>query len=454
MNKKKQIASCLVLSLSMTMAIPAWAADTTTTTAQTPSASTTQVKPNTFTLQDIQKLVVQNNSSVKSMNVALKMAETQLAMAGNSLRDAETAMQSLSYDSSSSDISEVQSAIAGLQAQIDAIKQNNPSWSTDPTTSATIALLESQIASLQSSLGASSGSLQSSYTSLLAARQSAESEVTSAENSKKDAEQSKDELTITMRYQAANLVIQEQQLEQSIALLQKQYDLAIKSQEIADLQKELGMATDIDRTNSYLNASQAAAQLNQTKNNLTTMKRTLNVMMGRAADAELNIAPLEMSTVITAAPTYNDQLVKTAQSKNYSLKTLQRNINSAKDQAEDLRSNGINASDQFQLIDYNIESKRLEMKNTETSVADSVKAAIDEIKTTGEAYRNSQLAYSTAQTTYEQTKLKYELGMISAIDMQSAELSLLQAETSNHSAAYAHYLANQKHQALMNGVSV
>lgn len=453
MNKKKQLASCLVLSLSMTMAIPAWAADTTTITAQTPSVSTTQVKPNTFTLQDIQKLMVQNNSSVKSMNVALKMAETQLAMAGNSLRDAENAMQSLSYSSSSTDNSVVQSEIAGLQAQIDAITQV-AGWESDPTKSATVALLESQIASLQSSLGASSGSLQSSYTSLLAARQSAESEVTSAENSKKDAEQSKDELTITMRYQAANLVIQEQQLEQSIALLQKQYDLAIKSQEIADLQKELGMATDIDRTNSYLNASQAAAQLNQTKNNLTTMKRTLNVMMGRAADAELNIAPLEMSTVITAAPTYNDQLVKTAQSKNYSLKTLQRNINSAKDQAEDLRSNGINASDQFQLIDYNIESKRLEMKNTETSVADSVKAAIDEIKTTGEAYRNSQLAYSTAQTTYEQTKLKYELGMISAIDMQSAELSLLQAETSNHSAAYAHYLANQKYQALMNGVSV
>lgn len=452
MNKKKQLATCLVLSMSLTMAAPVWAADT-TAPAQTAAAAatTTQVKPNTFTLADIQKLAVQKNPSVQKVNISLKLAENSLSMAGNDLRDVENSMQNIGY--SSADTSKVREQIAGLQAQIAKIKAED-GWESDATKAATVALLNSQIASLQASLGSASGSMESSFEALLAQRQSAESKVDTAENNKKDAERSKEELAIQMRYTAAQMVTQEQQLEQSIELLQKQYDLAIKQQDLAKLQKELGLVTELDSTNSYISASQAAAQLNQAKDNLKNIKRAINVMIGRSADAELNIAPVEMPTVISTTPAYNDQLVKSIKSKSYSLKTLQRDINDYRDQADDLRNSGSIASDTFEAIDYQIELKKLEMKNTENDLADTVKSAIDNVRTTGETYRNSQLAYSAAQTTYDQTKLKYDLGMISALEMQAAEATLLKSAADNNAAAYAHYLANLKYQALTQGVTI
>ena len=453
MNKKKQLATCLVLSMSLTMAAPVWAADT-TAPAQTvaAAATTTQVKPNTFTLADIQKLAVQKNTNVQQVNLSIKIAENSLAMAGNDLRDVENSMQSISYGSG--DSSAAQKQIAELQQQIVSIKDSDKDWEKNATTVATIQLLESQIANIQSSLGSASGTMQSSFEALLAQRQSAESKVDKAENDKKDAEHSKEELAIQMRFSAASLVTEEQQLEQKIDYLQKQYDLAIKQQDLAKLQKELGLITELDSTNSYINASQVAAQLNQAKDGLKTVKRAINVMIGRSADAELNIAPVEMSTVISTTPAYSDQLVKSIQSKNYSLKTMQRSINEIRDTADTYRSNGVIASDTYQSLDYQIEAQKLAMKNEETTISNTVKSVVDEVKTTGENYRNSQLAYNAAQTTYDQTKLKYDLGMISALDMQTAELSLLQAAVANNTAAYAHYLANLKYQALTQGVAV
>ena len=460
MNKKKQLAACLVFSLGLTWSAPVWAADTTASSTDTTAVSTAQTKgtavsptkPNTLTLQEIQTLAVQKNPNAQKASLSLKLAENSLAMAGNDLRSAESSVQGLSYESG--DNSEAQAQIAALQQQIKAIQASNANWQSDATDSAAIALLNAQIANLQASLGSASSSMQSSFEALLAQRQSAESKVDSAENAKKDAEHSKDELAVQMRYTTAQLVTKEQQLEQSAALLQKQYTLAIKQQELAELQKELGLSTALDATNSYLSAAQIAAQLNQTQDSLISVKRAINVMIGRTANAELNIAPVELSNAITTAPTYNEQLVQTIKTKNYALKTLQRDINNYHEQAEDLRAVGSTASDKYEALDYQIALKRLEVKNAETDLADTVKAAIDEVKTTGESYKNTQLAYSAAQTTYEQSKLRYDLGMIAALELQGAEVTLQKAEADNNAAAYNHYLANMKYQAITQGVAV
>ena len=62
-----------------------------------------------------------------------------------------------------------------------------------------------------------------------------------------------------------------------------------------------------------------------------------------------------MSTAISTALAYNDLLVLSInKAKNYSLKTLQRDINAYHDQAEDLRDTGSTASDIFEAIDYKI----------------------------------------------------------------------------------------------------
>ena len=447
MKKTKQIASALVLTMSMTMAAPVLAADTQTSPAnQNVTATQGAVKPNTFTLKDLQTLAVQKNTSVQTVNVSLKLAENGRMTAGNSLSDIENAMSSLG--STTVDTSDIEQQIAALQAQRDAITGS------DATSQAMKNLLDMQIAQLQGSLGSASSSIGSSYESLLASKQSAESGVTSAENQKKDLEQTKDELAIQMRYAMASLVISEQQIEKQIELLQKSYDLANKSQEIAALREQLGMSTLLETTGSYISASEAAAQLNQAKDNLTTIKRQINVMAGRPANAELNIAPVDIPTTITKAPGYNNDLVKAVTSKNYSLKTLQRDINDYREQGEDLRATGYTGSEKYEAIDYNIELKKIAMKEQETNVANSLKSALDAINTTGETYRNKQLAYDKAKQDYDQTKIKYDLGMISSLEMQNAELTLLQAEVAERSAAYDHYLANESYQALTKGVSV
>ena len=74
-------------------------------------------------------------------------------------------------------------------------------------------------------------------------------------------------------------------LEQKAALLQKQYAVAIK-------QEEVGLSVPVNTKDIQLSIEEAATQLEQVTDGVQLLKRQLNDMMGRSLDAPLHIEPV------------------------------------------------------------------------------------------------------------------------------------------------------------------
>ena len=83
-----------------------------------------------------------------------------------------------------------------------------------------------------------------------------------------------------------------------------------------------------------------------------------------------------------------------------------------------------------------------------------LKALLAKINSDGEAYKVSRQKYVTEKKNFEYRQKKYELGMISAIQLQQAELQLKQAEMTNMQNGYQFYLDWQKYYAAEKGVDM
>lgn len=443
MNKTKRVASCLVLSLGMMIAQPVLAADTTTTV--------TEVKPNTYTLTQIQTLAEQKNKTAQQLALQWKLLEENRMTLGNSISDIDSSIYAMANSSgmdvsSSGEADSLRALISQLQAQEGADK--------DPSIQAQIVLLQGQLAQLEGSASQMASSMQSSISSLQSSKTGLESNLTTVKNNQKDIEQSQDDLKVQMRYLATNLFLSALEMEQNIALLEKNYELALKMEELEKLKNQLGMSVELDISAKILESSQTASKLKQAQDGLTVVKRQINDLIGRPVNAELNLAPVELTTNITPAPLYSNKLVDEITKANYKIKTLNRDIGDYRSEAEDLRSSGNTNSNQYNVIDRNIDLKNLEIQTEKVTIANNVKNQLDKIDSTGRAYREAQINYEQAQKTYDYTKQRYDLGMISPLEFEAADLTLLQAEIQNMTAGYEHYLANESFKAMQKGISL
>ena len=85
---------------------------------------------------------------------------------------------------------------------------------------------------------------------------------------------------------------------------------------------------------------------------------------------------------------------------------------------------------------------------------DNLKALLAKIDSDGEAYQVSRQKYVTEKKNFSYTQKKYELGMISEVQLRSAELSLKNAELTNMKNGYAFYMDWQKYYAAEKGVDM
>lgn len=444
MNKTKQIASCLMLSFGMMIAQPVLAADTVT--------AVTETKPNTYTLAQIQNLAVQKNATKKQLDLQWKLLEENRMTIANSISgidDSIYAMANSGADMGGSGSAEGEQ----IRALISALQREDPDGK-NPSTQAQIMLLQGQLAQIEGAASSMVSSLQSSIDSLQSSKESLETNLTTVKNNQKDLERSKEELDTQMRYLATNLVLQALEMEQNIKLLEKNYELALKMEELEKLKSSLGMSVELDISTKMLEASQVASKLQQAQDGLTVIKRQINDLIGRPLNAELNVAPVELTTNITPAPLYSQKLVDEITKNNYKIKTLNRDIGDYRTEAENLRSHGNSDSNKYNVIDRNIDLKNLEIQTSKTTIANNVKNQLDKIDSTGRAYKEAQINYDKEKKNYEYTKQRYDLGMISPLEFESAELALLQAEIQNMTAGYEHYLANEQFKAMQKGITL
>lgn len=396
----------------------------------------------TLTISQIQDLAVVYNDTAKKLQTTMKQLDLQERTTRNSQRDIQNSLNSSGGGGDSSSIAAMKQALDDLYAALNAKPD-------DAALQAQIAALEMQYQSAVASQSAAYASASSGFESAVENIKKLDNSLDSLGYKKDDLDKSMKDLETQMRYTAASLSLSTIQLEKSIALLEDQISLADKSVEIAELQGKLGMNISTDIEKQHTSKKEAEKSLEDMREQLTTVKRQINILIGRNAGNPLEVVPMSLPVAIDPAPSYTEDLVKKFTDVNYKLKTLERDKQELKDTI-DVESD----SDEREDVDYQVETKNQDIKDQTQAVSDNLKALLAKINSDGEAYQVSRQKYVTEKKNFEYTQKKYDLGMISELEMRSAELSLKQAEMTNVQNGYQYYLDWQKYYAAEKGVEI
>ena len=391
---------------------------------------------NTLTISQIQNLAVIYNDNAKNLQLQKKQLELQEQTLRNNRRDIENSINSMEGTSSDT-AKKLQELLMRYGGDEEAAKKDGEYW-----------FLMNQYVSEQSM----AASMQSSLDSAISGIEQLNDSLDSIENGKDDLNKYTKDLETQMRYTATNLSLGIVQMDKGIELLEDQIALTEQSVKIAELQQKLGMniSTDVEKQQAAL--KEAKKGLEDQKESLSNLKRTLNLLIGRNAGNPLEVVPMNLPVAIDPAPAYTEKLIKQFTDNNYTLKTLERDKADLKEDGKN--SNGELGSDELKKIDYDIEAKDQSIKDQKQAISDDLKALLAKINSDGEAYQVSRQKYVTEKKNFEYAQKKYELGMISSIQLQQAELQLKQAEMTNMSNGYTYYLDWQKYYAAEKGVDM
>ena len=391
---------------------------------------------NTLTISQIQDLAVIYNDNAKNLQLQKKQLELQEQTLRNNRRDIENSINSMEGTSSDT-AKKLQELLMRYGGDEEAAKKDGEYW-----------FLMNQYVSEQSM----AASMQSSLDSAISGIEQLNDSLDSIENGKDDLNKYTKDLETQMRYTATNLSLGIVQMDKGIELLEDQIALTEQSVKIAELQQKLGMniSTDVEKQQAALKEKKKG--LEDQKESLSNLKRTLNLLIGRNAGNPLEVVPMNLPVAIDPAPAYTEKLIKQFTDNNYTLKTLERDKADLKEDGKN--SNGELGSDELKKIDYDIEAKDQSIKDQKQAISDDLKALLAKINSDGEAYQVSRQKYVTEKKNFEYAQKKYELGMISSIQLQQAELQLKQAEMTNMSNGYTYYLDWQKYYAAEKGVDM
>lgn len=440
MNKKalKVMASAMVLTFGLSIVpMPALAVSS-NIVAETKNL-------NTLTISQVQDLAVINNDTAKKLQLSMKRLDLNRTMLNNDRRTTQNSINSMDVGSgSSAGLVQMQSVLADLKEQLAKPENKN-----NATLKAQVAAMEMQVASAEASINSAYASMASGFESALAGLDQLDDAIDNLNNNDEDLTKNMKDLEVQMRYTASNLCLNVVKLDKSIELLEKRIALADKTLQVYELQNKLGMNIVTDVESQQTAKREAEKALEDAKDGRTTLKRSINVLIGRDDGSPLEIVPMHLPVAIDPAPAYTEDLIKHFTDMNYTLKTLDRDIADLKDSVEDDTD-----SDERRNVDYQVESKKQDIKTQKQAVSDSLKALLAEINSNGEAYQVSRQKYLTEKKNYEYTQKRYELGMVSDLQMRGAELSLQSAEVTNLENGYQYYLSWQKYYTAEKGVDI
>lgn len=437
----KVIASALVITFGMTMVpMSAFAAKTNEKNAQPISSKTT------LTVAEAQSLVASHNNTAKKMGMTLaKLNEqkdslkTQKDDLENSLNQQETQLEN-TINGINQGLQTVNTQISAVSKRIAELNAKAPSG-LNPQEQMELQMkqkelqqLQAQKADLEMKKVSMQGQMGAMIEQTKGGIESLEDTLDKLNNNETDLTHAMGDLQTQMNYTTSSLCSNITQLKKVSSLLQNQVALSDKLLRVAELQKKLGMVISTDVEKQRQAKQEAQNNLTNNNNTLTTVKRTLNILMGRKAENPLDIVPAPLPKTVQPAPAFTQPLIDQFIKNDYKLQTLERD------------KNGKGSIDK-QLID-------LDIKERKDTVTNDLKTMLDNINKDGAAYNLSKQKLATEQKTYKFTKKRYQLGMISEIQLRSAELSLKNVEMANMQNGYQYQLSWEKYRAAEKGVDV
>ncbi|MBO5429955.1 MAG: hypothetical protein J6A10_08350, partial [Peptococcaceae bacterium] len=397
MNKKtiKTVAAATVFAFGVSVIpAPAYAVPTNIVAA-------TEGK-NTLTLTEIQELAVIYNDTVDSLELSIKQLENQEAMTRNQKRDVENELDHLYYTDTGSD------QLADMKEQIDGLKLLADANPTDMALQASYAALSGQYQSALASQKSAAQQLDNAFDQAINGINQLDDALDQMAEGKEDLQDAIEDLAHIMRYTSSQLALSIVQLTDSAALMEKQVALLDKSIAIYELQEKLGMATTINVDTQRTSKVEAENQLRDTMEQIDNLKRSLNQLIGRPVNNELNVVPMKLAGVIDPAPKFTQELID-------EFVEIDPDVVALLEERQDLKDSVKSdmGSDEKQDIEYQIQAKDLEIKKQRQAAEDDLKAMIATMNKNAVNYRVSMEKLATEQKNFEIAQKKYELGMIS-----------------------------------------
>ena len=458
-QRRRKLAALLLLPLLLSMSNPAAAAE---------QQEQTAADEEMYTLAQIIQQVQQHNRIYQQYQLNLDLLEESRTKAKNTRRDVQSTLNSV-YDKESdayrslSTIGQNQAAVQqGMQAIQQQIAAAHPGISPAElqkllASNSSYLALQAQMTALtgmENQLDSGISSAEDAIEQLWDGLDEVDTTVRTIENKQDDVTKSQEDWNEEVKL-VTNLLVRktvtmehtQDLLEQKAALLQKQYAVALK-------QEEIGLSVPVKTKDIQLSIQETATQLQQVKDGVHLLKRQLNDMMGRSLDASLPIKPVPETGYVANIPTYSADLLKQVKDNSYTLKTLQRDIDNYKEDAQDLKDKGQYESDTLKIYDLNIELSKVSIKDTEASLDNSLKKLIDEVNVTGQIYQETIDGYQNATAKYQQNKKYAEVGLISPLTLQAAGLEYEQAALTRQQAAYDYALAKLEYEAFLKGTDL
>ena len=418
----KTVASTMVLTFGLSvMPAPAYAVSTNI-------VAETQGKT-TLTLSQIQDLAVIYNDTVDTLELSMKQIELQEQMVQNQKEDVQDSLSNLDVD-----MSAAKAGIAQMKAALDAMKPLIESGQATPEQQIDYMLLQSEYQSSVSNIQSMNQQLDSAFDQTLDAIDQLNDALKEMEQGKEDLKQSMKDLEQIMRYTSAKMALSIVQLEETVDLLESQLAMVDKTIQIYELQEKLGMTTALNVDVQKTSKVELQNSLNNTREQVDNLKRSLNVLIGRKADNPLEVVPMELTGVITPAPQFTPELVNKFVEVNSKMETL---LDERQDLKDSVKSDM--GSDEKQQIEYQIQAKNQELKKQRQTAENNLKAMLATINTNAVNYRVSKEKLASEQKNYNIALKKFELGMISQMQLLQAEAALAQAELTNMTNGYQHY---------------
>jgi len=436
LNKKtiKTVAAATVFAFGVSIIpAPAYAVPTNIVAA-------TEGK-NTLTLTEIQELAVIYNDTVDSLELSIKQLENQETMVESQRDDARDSLNSIDFSSGTEDDS-FSTMIKDLETERDKAEDEEEKTRIQNRIDA---LKDAQ----NSANAASNAAADMMFDQTLSQIQQLDDALEQLAEGKEDLQDAIEDLAHIMRYTSSQLALSIVQLTDSAELMEKQVELLDKSIAIYELQEKLGMATTINVDTQRTSKVEAENQLRDTMEQIDNLKRSLNQLIGRPANNELNVVPMKLAGVIDPAPKFTQELID-------EFVEIDPDVVALLEERQDLKDSVKSGmgSDEKQDIEYQIQAKDLELKKQRQAAEDDLKAMIATMNKNAVNYRVSMEKLATEQKNFEIAQKKYELGMISQLQLMQNEMALAQAELTNLSNGYQHYFDWQQFKLARQGIAL
>ena len=439
MNKKtiKTVAAAAVFAFGVSVIpAPAYAVPTNIVAA-------TEGK-NTLTLTEIQELAVIYNDTLDSLELSIKQLENQEAMTRNQKSSVEDELDYLYYADTGGG-----TELEMMKATIDGLNEKVLAGEASDSDRMHLMSLSAQYQSALASQKSAAQQLDNAFDQAISGINQLDDALDQMAEGKEDLQDAIEDLAHIMRYTSSQLALSIVQLTDSAALMEKQVALLDKSIAIYELQEKLGMATTINVDTQRTSKVEAENQLRDTMEQIDNLKRSLNQLIGRPVNNELNVVPMKLAGVIDPAPKFTRELID-------EFVKIDPDVVALLEERQDLKDSVKSdmGSDEKQDIEYQIQAKDLEIKKQRQTAEDDLKAMIATMNKNAVNYRVSMEKLATEQKNFEIAQKKYELGMISQLQLMQNELTLAQAELTNLSNGYQHYFDWQQFKLARQGIAL